>query len=63
MTKTGPKIKNAVPGGTVISTESPFFKNEMELWRRNQSHDVPFEMDEVQAAAVSPGGEHVLFVP
>jgi len=59
--KTGPKMKNALPGGTVLGKDSPFFKNEMELWRKNQNHDVPFEMDEVEAAAVAPGGEHVLF--
>ena len=63
MTKTGPKIKNALPGGSVLALASPFFANEMALWRKNESHDVPFEMDDVQAAAVAPGGEHVLYTP
>lgn len=63
VTKSGPKIKNAFPGGTVLGKDSPFFRNEAELWRKNQNHDVPFEMDEVQAAAVDPGGAHVLFKP
>lgn len=61
VTKTGPKIRNGLPGGTVLAKESPFFRNEAELWRKNQTHDVPFEMDEVKAAAVAPGGEHILF--
>lgn len=63
VTKSGPKIKNGLPGGTVLAKDSPFFRNEMELWRKNQTHDVPFEMDDVEAAAVAPGGEHVLFTP
>lgn len=61
VTKTGPKLRNALPGGTVLAKDSPFYRNEMELWRKNQNHEVPFEMDEVQAAAVTPGGEHILF--
>jgi penicillin G amidase len=63
LTPQGPKIKNALPGGTVLSTTSPFFANEAEMWRRNQNHDVPFEIDDVVAAAADPGGEHVLFKP
>jgi penicillin amidase len=63
MTKTGPKMRNALPGGSVLDKASPFFANEAELWRRNQNHDVPFELDDVQAAAVAPGGTHTLFTP
>lgn len=63
LTKTGPKLRNGMPGGTVLAKDSPFFRNEAELWRKNETHDVPFEIDDVQAAAVAPGGEHVLFTP
>jgi penicillin amidase len=63
LTPTGPKIKNALPGGSVLATASPFFANEAEMWRRNQNHDVPFEIDDVVAAAVDPGGQNIAFVP
>lgn len=46
----GPKIRNALPGGTVAGSTSPCLANEGELWRRNQAHDVPFEIDDVRAA-------------
>ena len=57
----GPIVRNALPGGAQIWPSSPFFRNEADLWSRNESHDVPFNDSEVVAAAVSPGGEHVLF--
>jgi penicillin amidase len=60
VTATGPKIKNALPGGAVLSSKSPYFKNEAEYWRKNETHDVPFEIDDV-AAAVDAGGQHILF--
>jgi penicillin amidase len=62
LTPSGPKIKNALPGGVVLSSSSPYFKNEAELWRKNESHDVPFDIDDV-AAAVEAGGQHILFTP
>ncbi|MCC6214584.1 MAG: penicillin acylase family protein [Polyangiaceae bacterium] len=57
----GPIVRNALPGGAQIWPSSPFFRDEADLWSRNESHDVPFNDGEVVAAAVSPGGEHVLF--
>jgi penicillin amidase len=60
ITADGPKIKNALPGGSVLSSKSPYFKNEAEYWRKNENHDVPFDIDDV-AAAVEAGGQHILF--
>ena len=58
----GPKIRTALPGGSVMDPESPYFKNDAELWVRNQTRDVPFEIDDV-AAAVPEGGQHLLLKP
>jgi penicillin amidase len=63
LTPSGPKVRNALPGGAVLASDSPFFSNEAELWRRNQTHTVPFEIEDVQAAAVAPGGQNTLFIP
>ncbi len=60
MGPSGPKIKNALPGGAVLGKKSPYFRNEAEYWRKNENHDVPFDIDDVAAAG---GGEHVLFTP
>jgi acyl-homoserine lactone acylase PvdQ len=62
LTASGPKIKNALPGGSVLSNTSPYFKNEAEYWRKNATHDVPFDIDDV-TAAVEAGGQHILFTP
>lgn len=62
MTPDGPKIRNALPGGAVMDPESPNFADEAELWRKNETHDIPFEIDDV-VAAVPSGGEHILFTP
>lgn len=40
MDPAGPKARNALPGGNVWDTASPWFKNDDELWRRNQNHPV-----------------------
>ena len=46
----GPKAWNALPGGAVWNPMSTHFKDEAELWRRNQTHPVPFLLDDVIAA-------------
>ncbi|APR84105.1 Penicillin amidase [Minicystis rosea] len=46
----GPKAVNALPGGVVWNAQSPHFRDEAELWRRNQTHPVPFLVDDVIAA-------------
>lgn len=49
----GPKAVNALPGGAIWSAQSPHFRDEAELWRRNQTHPVPFALDDVIAAKES----------
>lgn len=62
MAPDGPKIRNALPGGAVLDKDSPYFDNEAEYWRKNDTHEVPFEIDDV-AAAIPSGGDHILFTP
>lgn len=59
MTPEGPRAVTALPGGNSEDPDSPFHRNEMELWRRNQVRPVPFTEDEVVATAV----ERYRFVP
>lgn len=49
----GPRVVNALPGGVVWDPLSPHYADEAELWRRNQTHPVPFLLDEVIAAKES----------
>lgn len=49
----GPKAINALPGGAIWDNESPHFSDEAELWRKNQTHAVPFLLDDVIAAKES----------
>lgn len=49
----GPRVDNALPGGAVWNPQSPHFRDEAELWRRNQTHPVPFLLDDVIAAKES----------
>lgn len=46
----GPRAFNALPGGEVWDPRSPHFRDEAELWRRNQTHPVPFLLADVIAA-------------
>jgi len=50
MDPAGPKAYNALPGGNVWDPKSPHFRDEAELWRRNQAHAVPFLLPDVIAA-------------
>ncbi len=45
-----PQVQNAIPGGNVWDAESTHFRDEAELWRKNETHAVPFTLDEVAAA-------------
>jgi penicillin amidase len=49
----GPKTWNALPGGAVWDSQNPHFADQAELWRRNETHVVPFMLPDVIAAAES----------
>ena len=36
----GPIARNALPGGEVWDPADPHFKDQAEMWRRNQNHPV-----------------------
>jgi len=50
MDPAGPKAENALPGGVIWDSKSPHFRDEAELWRKNQTHPVPFALSDVIAA-------------
>jgi penicillin G amidase len=50
MDPTGPKVDNAIPGGAIWDSKSPHFRDQAELWRKNQTHPVPFLLPDVIAA-------------
>jgi penicillin amidase len=59
MQPSGPVLRNVLPGGEVWDNTSPHFRDEAELWRRNQTHPVPMTKD-----AIVPGAdEHVIYEP
>lgn len=49
MDPAGPKAHNAFPGGVIWDSGSPHFRDEAELWRKNQTHPVPFSLADVIA--------------
>ncbi|WP_394850530.1 penicillin acylase family protein [Pendulispora brunnea] len=51
MDPAGPRARNALPGGAVWDDKDKHFRDEAELWRRNQNHAVPFTHDDVKAEA------------
>jgi penicillin amidase len=51
MDPSGPRAWNALPGGAVWDHQSPHFADEAELWRKNQTHPVPFVLEDVIEAA------------
>jgi penicillin amidase len=53
----GPVAKNVLPGGEIWDDQSPHFRDEAELWRRNENHPIPFAKADVVSAAES----HVVF--
>lgn len=59
MDPSGPVARNVLPGGEIWDNQSPHFRDEAELWRRNENHPLPFAHDDVLAAAES----RVQYVP
>ena len=53
MDPAGPKAFNTLPGGVIWDALSPHFRDEAELWRRNETHPVPFLLADVIAARES----------
>jgi len=53
MDPAGPKSWNALPGGAIWDSQNVHFSDQAELWRRNQTHAVPFLLPDVIAAAES----------
>lgn len=49
----GPKVWNALPGGAIWDSQNPHFADQAELWRRNETHAVPFLLPDVIAAMES----------
>jgi penicillin amidase len=49
--KSGPRARNALPGGEVLDPASPHYRDLLELWRKNQTIDLRFAEDEVAASA------------
>lgn len=38
----GPIARNILPGGQVFQPDSPHYRDQMDLWRQNQTRDLPF---------------------
>ena len=53
MDPSGPVARNVLPGGEIWDNQSPHFRDEAELWRRNENHPLPFSHDDVLADAES----------
>ncbi|WP_394828998.1 penicillin acylase family protein [Pendulispora albinea] len=45
----GIRASNALPGGAVWDTQSPHHRDQAELWRRNQTHPVPYALPDLVA--------------
>ena len=53
LTPEGPKARNVLPGGQVFDPESPHYRDQMELWRNNQTFDVAFTDEDVKKSALA----------
>lgn len=51
LTKNGPRGRNALPGGEIFDPKSPHYRDQMELWRKNQTFDLAFADADVLASA------------
>ena len=51
MTPTGPRARNALPGGQIFDPESPHYRDQAELWRQNRAFELAFRDDEVLQSA------------
>lgn len=47
MDPNGLEVRNALPGGAVWDRDDPHYADEAELWRRNETHPVPFYLADV----------------
>ena len=48
---TGPRAKNALPGGETFDPTSPHYRDQMDLWRKNRTFDLAFRAADVVASA------------
>jgi penicillin amidase len=53
MDPAGPRARNVIPGGEVFDPVSPHYKDQMELWRKNQSFDLAFQEADVVKTAMT----------
>jgi len=67
LTPEGPKARNVLPGGQVFDPKSPHYRDQMELWRKNQTFDVAFRDDDVKKSALTEWEQNeigrIRFVP
>lgn len=49
----GPRSWNTIPGGNIWDPTSPHFRDGADLWHRNQTRSVPFNVEDVVAAKES----------
>lgn len=56
----GPVARNVLPGGQIFQPDSPHYKDQMELWRHNQTRDLPFAAADVVAEATAEQGTNKL---
>ena len=47
----GPRAKNALPGGESFDPRSAHYRDQMELWRKNKTFDLAFQDADVIASA------------
>jgi acyl-homoserine lactone acylase PvdQ len=52
MTPTGPRARNVLPGGQIFDPSSPHYRDQMELWRKNQAFDLAFTDPDVLQSAL-----------
>lgn len=47
----GPIARNVVPGGQIFDPNSPHYKDQLELWARNEAPILPFRINDVVTSA------------
>lgn len=47
----GPTARDVIPGGEIFDPSSPHYRDQMELWRKNQTYDLAFKTADVLASA------------
>jgi penicillin amidase len=65
--KKGPIARNALPGGEVLDPASPHYRDQLDLYLKNQTFDLAFQDGDVATSAKKEQMEHGLgrmhFVP